>query len=349
MRILYIGHYDEGSTSRMRGEILSRIFSPSEYFPINIDVPLKETSRLFRSIGWRFRIGPLISRINKWILQSTPSGHFDLVWIDKGVFIRPSVLGGLRQRCTTLVHFTPDPAFTYHRSILFYRALPLYDHCITTKSYELGAYKANGAKHVLLCTQGYDPGIHRPYHRFAEKEGVVFIGHREADREMIISRLLENNISVKLAGINWGSFAHKHRHNNHLQYHGDGVFGEAYARLLSGSLLGLGLLSRIVPELHTTRTFEIPACGTALVTEKNQSTGRILREGEVLLFKDANELVTKITDAMANREKLEQITAAGSKKVREGGYDYESILINLAGQIFPGMPASLNIKIGESV
>jgi len=344
MRILYIGHYDEGSTSRMRGEMLSRLFPLAEYHAINIDIPLKQTNRLFRSIGWRFRIGPLISRINKWICRSTPSGRFDLAWIDKGVFIRPSVLEGLRQRSTTLVHFTPDPAFTYHRSALFYRALPLYDHCITTKSYETDAYLAHGAKQVILCTQGFDTDVHRPYHSFSEKEGVVFIGHHEADREIIISRLLNNKISVKLAGINWGTFARKHRNNKYLQYLGKGVFGEDYAKTLSGSLLGLGLLSRIVPEKHTTRTFEIPACGTALVTEKNEETGRIFADDEVIFFNGTDDLVNKVTDAIAHPGKLESITQAGSKKVRDGGYDYRSILQGLVHQVFHGEQAPANSK-----
>ena len=36
-----------------------------------------------------------------------------------------------------------------------------------------------------------------------------------------------------------------------------------------------GLLAKWVPELHTTRTFEIPACGTALVTERNSETALV--------------------------------------------------------------------------
>ena len=43
---------------------------------------------------------------------------------------------------------------------------------------------------------------------------------------------------------------------------------EEYAKIISLSYFGLGLLSNWVPELHTTRTFEIPACNTCLITPK---------------------------------------------------------------------------------
>ena len=333
MRVVYIGHYDTGSTSGMRGEYLRQILNPSEYCVVNIDLPLKKTSKVFRSIGWRYRIGPLISNINDWINVSLPAGELDLVWIDKGVFIKPSVLHELRSRCKTLVHFTPDPAFRYHRSSLFYEGLPDYDHCITTKSYELDEYKKYGAKNILYCTQGYDPLIHKPSVPFAEKSGLAFIGHMEADRLEIISRLLEKKVTIKLAGINWESFARKHRGNNYLQYTSGGIFGENYARTISGSLLGLGFLSRIVPELHTTRTFEIPACGTALVTERNDETNHLFNDDEAIFFSNPDELLERVTHALAHLDELKQITEKGSQRITGGGYDYKSILQRLISEM----------------
>ena len=86
------------------------------------------------------------------IISHTPTNEFDLVWIDKGVFIKPSVLKNLRSRSKLLIHFTPDPAFAYHQSELFYKSIPDYDFCVTTKSFEMNDYKKYGAKNVLYCT-----------------------------------------------------------------------------------------------------------------------------------------------------------------------------------------------------
>lgn len=98
MRLLYIGHYNEGSTSKMRGEYLKELLPVREFVVINIDVPLAQTPRLLRSIGWRYKTGPLITNINKHILQSLKSDFsFDIVWIDKGVFIDPEIIFTLKK------------------------------------------------------------------------------------------------------------------------------------------------------------------------------------------------------------------------------------------------------------
>jgi len=336
MRILYIGHYNEGSTSKMRGEYLKKILKTENIIIINNDVPILKTPRIFRSLGWRYKTGPLISNINNFIIASIDKyPHFDLAWIDKGVFINPAVIHQIREKSHMLVHFTPDPAFLYHQSKLFYKAIPDYDYCITTKSFEIEAYKAHSAKSVIFCTQGYDPFIHRPLHDYRDKNGIVFIGHKEDNREEVISLLIEKGITFKLAGIKWGKLASRYKNYKNFIYYGNGVFGDSYARLLSSSLIGLGFLSKIIPEKHTTRTFEIPACGTALLTERNEEIQEIYDDDEVLFFDGPDDLVQKVEFAYANPAYLRVIAEKGYEKVIHGGYDYESILKRIIHKIYP--------------
>jgi spore maturation protein CgeB len=334
MTVLYIGHYDEGSTSGMRGGYLKKILQPQSFTVANIDIPLNATNRFFSSLGWRYKIGPFISNINNYILSVINNQwNYDLVWVDKGVFIKPSILKRLRAQSKKMIHFTPDPAFTYHRSSLFYKAIPFYDACITTKSFEENAYRQAGAKQLIITTQGFKPGLHKPYHSFEQKKGIVFIGHHEKNREEILTALLEKKYHITLAGIGWASFVKKNSSQYNFNYLGNGIFGTAYAEKISGALLSLGLLSKIIPELHTTRTFEIPACGTALFTECNAETEKIFAADEVFFFGSKNELLEKVDAAFSNRLMLQEVTEKGMKKVREGGYDYETILKNIIQQL----------------
>lgn len=330
MKILYIGHYSDGSTSKMRGQYLKTILQAEDFIVANTDVPMQQTGRILRSLGWRYKIGPFISNINSYIKEIiAPHQKFDLAWIDKGVFVKPELVAEIRKKSTKLIHFTPDPAFTYHQSSLFYKAIPYYDFCITTKSFELEQYAKNHSRSTLYCTQGFDPTIHKPYHSYQEKKGIVFIGHKEPDREEIIAKLIEKGYLLKLAGINWEKLANRYKNYPNLEYHGKGVFGKNYAKMLSGSLIGLGFLSKIIPEQHTTRTFEIPACGTALLTERNADTNAIFQEDEVLFFADIKEIFHKIQFVMDNLDTLHDITEKGSLKIISGSYTYESILKNL--------------------
>lgn len=326
MRVLYIGYYNEGSTARMRGEYLKELLPGSVFDVVNIDVPLHQTGRLARSLGWRFKKGPLIKNINNYIVGNvSASANYDITWIDKGVFVRPEVVAGLKKKSGMTVHYTPDPAFRYHRSQLFYESLPFYDHCITTKSFEIADYEKYGV-HTILCTQGFDPQLHKSYHSFEEKRGVVFIGHHEDEREAILSAIVESGIPLTLAGIKWKKFAGRYRNKTNLVYKGNGVYGSEYAKTISAAVIGLGLLSRWIPERHTTRTFEIPACGTALLTERNEETGSFFNDNEVLFFGDPRDITDMIKDHIARPEMLRSVSENGYRKVRSDGYDYKNIL-----------------------
>jgi spore maturation protein CgeB len=333
MKVVYIGYYNEGSTARMRGEYLKELLHAACFNVVNIDVPFFKTKKIARTIGWRFKAGPLINNINDYIIDVLRGDfQYDLVWIDKGVFIDPEIIRRFRERSKILVHFTPDPAFSYHQSKLFYKALPLYDYCITTKSFELERYQKYGVK-TIFCTQGYDPRLHKPYHTFEEKNGVVFIGHKEDEREEVLSKLVEANIPVVLAGIKWQHFARRYKGKNNLLYKGTGIFGDDYAKTISSAQLGLGLLSKWIPEKHTTRTFEIPACATALITEENTDTTKFFNNEEAIFFSDHQQLTDVVKYYISHPVLIQGVTKNGFQRVTSGGFDYKNILKNVMTQV----------------
>ena len=87
-----------------------------------------------------------------------------------------------------------------------------------------------------------------------------------------------------------------------------------------------GAISKWIPELHTTRTFEIPACGTALVTEQNHETQSFFNDDEAIFYTNENDLVEKITFFINNDRALEVLTQKGASRVVTSGYDYNAIL-----------------------
>ena len=205
-------------------------------------VPFYNTQRLWRSFGFRYKSGPLINNINKYIVAALKEEAYDLIWVDKAVFLTPKTTALLRSRASKLVHFTPDPAFTFHKSKLFLKSLTYYNFLVTTKSYELEHYyKYIKTEKVLYATQGFDAKLHKPSkHPFSKKEGFVFIGHYEDQRAGVLEKLLQNDIQITLAGIKWNRFAKKHQDNPNLIYLGDGVYGEDYVKTHTKGKDGLG-------------------------------------------------------------------------------------------------------------
>lgn len=334
MKVLYIGAYSNGSTSRMRAETIKKILSADCFKIIDIDVPKNNVSRVWRSIGFRYKIGPLIDKVNGYVLSNMGNERYDLIWVDKAIYLTRKTTEFIRLHSTILVHYTPDPAFTFHKSHLFYQSLPLYDFVVTTKSFEIADYVSvvGDEKKVLYATQGYDKKLHRPLVDWESKKGVAFIGHYEKDRERVIEFMLKNNIYVTLAGIGWSKFAKTHR-SQYLRYLGSGVYGEQYVHVISGSLFAWGAISKWIPEKHTTRTFEIPACGTALLTERNSEIETFFKADEVIYYSNAIDLVNKIKYYDSHRDELKQIVDNGYRRVSKGQYDYESIIKDLLQKI----------------
>ncbi|WP_179348062.1 glycosyltransferase family protein [Winogradskyella pacifica] len=328
MKILYIGQYSKGTTSKMRADEISKIINPAQFDIIDTHVPFFKTNRLFRTIGFRYKFGPLIYKINNYILKNLKSNSYDLIWVDKGVFITKSTIEILRKQTDKLVHYTPDMAFYENKSAYFNSSMNLYDYLVTTKLAEIDTYLRHVSKEKLLVTtQGYSKNIHKPTHAFNQKDdSVVFIGLAEPHRLEIAELLLKNGINLKLVGKNWEGFLAKNSKSKNLKYLGEAVYDKAYSELISSSRFSLGLLSKRFNEYHTTRTFEIPACGTALLTEKNIETQKIYSDDEVIFYDDNIDLVKKIVYYNKNSEKLEELIIKGYERVKMGGYDYNSIL-----------------------
>lgn len=328
--LLYIGIYSEGSTSKMRADKIRTILSNWNFDVINTDIPKRKMSHLWQSIGFRYKRGPLIGKVNQYVLNNLNEKYYDVIWIDKAIYLTRKTTEILRKHTVKLVHYTPDPAFTFHRSKLFYDSMPLYDYVITTKSFEIDDFiRIMGSKDkVLYVTQGFDKNLHRPIVEWNKKKGVAFIGHYEQDRMKAIERLLQNEIDVTLAGIGWSKFVKLHV-TNHLNYLGSGVFGNDYVKAISSCLYAWGAVSKWIPEKHTTRTFEIPACKTALLTERNSEIESFYADDEVIYYESIDDLIEKIKYFNEHKNELKMLIDKGYKKVQTGGFDYESIMSRL--------------------
>ena len=329
-KALYIGIYSAGTTSKMRADILRSILTDWKFRVIDTDVPKRSMVRLWQSIGFRYKRGPLINKVNRYVLENLPDEHYDLIWVDKAIYLTLKTTEVLRVHAGKLVHYTPDPAFTFHRSRLFYQSLPLYDFAVTTKSFEIADYaEIIGSKDkVLYATQGFDKKLHRPLVNWEQKKGVAFIGHIEYERQEMVETLLQNDIDVTLAGIGWESFVKFHP-TEYLHYKGTGVFGEEYVRAISSCSYAWGAVSKWIPEKHTTRTFEIPACKTALLTERNSEIETFFADDEVIYYESAVDLVEKVKYYNVHLAELKALIEKGYERVQTGGFDYESIIRNL--------------------
>ncbi|MGQ1787099.1 CgeB family protein [Saccharicrinis sp. GN24d3] len=345
MNILYIGQYTNGTTSKMRADQLKQILGTSPlgdrgvtFHIINTHIPFFQTHRIWRSLGFRYKGGPLISKVNKYVLNqlsNSTTQQFNLIWVDKAIFLTPQTTQYLKSLTDKLVHFTPDMAFYGNQSVLFNKNIKLYDYLITTKTAEVKEYtKYIENDQLIVTTQGFDKSLHQPVIPFNEKKAsVAFIGLCEPSREEMLQMLIDHQIKIKLAGKGWSAFVEKNKNSTYLNYVGEGLFSKDYTRFISSAYFSIGMLSKNFPELHTTRTFEIPACGTALITERNEETISFFTEEEAIFYDSAEEMIEKIKYYQNHLDELEVRTHKGTERVHKDGRDYESILRSVLHQI----------------
>jgi len=345
-RILFLGDISPGQTSLMRMRALERL--GHDVRGVDTVEALRRASWLKRQVLRRFSSGPVIDDINRAVLEAARAFKPDLVWGEKQEFLRVETLTALRRMGARLVHFTPDPYFSlaWKRTPLMDSAIGSFDVLVYCKSYERHQYAALGTP-LIYMPLGYCDEVHRPLPSDDPRWrcGVGFIGGWEPRRERLLHAIAAAGIDLRIRGGYWdflrdGRWTLRRQiilrqlagrdsfriHRDDLlgrAWQGGEIYADDYARALTGAKIGLGLLRRVCPDQHTTRTFEIPACGSMLLADRTDEHRGFFAEGkEAEFFSSREELVDKAAFYRADESARERIARAGYERVVSSKYAY---------------------------
>ena len=340
--ILYIGPLVPGGTclQRMRalqelGHSITSINSAPHWQMKHLKPPL-----YYRIIN-KFIGPPDSARVNRQIVHLVSRETFDLVWLDKGLEIKPETLRKAKESSprTKIVGYSPDDMGSKHnQSKNFLACLPHYDLYCTTKSYNVQELKDLGCPRVTFTGNAYDPATHRPMDLSADEKAkfggtVGFIGTFEEQRAKSIAFLAEHGIRVGVWGDGWKEncgLGHKN-----LVIRGGSIYGDSYAKALCSFDIVLGFLRKINRDLQTSRSIEIPACGTFMLAERTNEHLELFEEGKEAEFLGRMKNCWKRLDTIRpTRKKRKQIAQAGRERCLKSGYDYQQrlreILLSIA-------------------
>ncbi len=346
VRILFLGQIDTGQTSLMRLRALARL--GHEVRGVHTVEPWLRATWLQRQCQKRLGFGPVIDEINARVVAAAREFKPDLVWAEKQEYLRGETLEVLRGTGARLVHFTPDPYFTLHwkRTRLMDTAIRSFDVLVFCKRYERGDYAALG-RPLVYMPLGFCDETHRPLPdpdpRWICQVG--FLGGWEPRRQELLAAVAATGAQLKIWGGYWDFLADgrwtlrrqlilrqlaggepvRFRREPELAraLQGNEVYGDDYARALTGSKIGVGFLRRVCPDQHTTRTFEIPATGSLLLADRTDEHREFFQEGvEAEFFGTPEELVDKVKFYTANETARARLAAAGLARCHQSGYAY---------------------------
>src|SRR5215469_4512910 len=346
MKTLYLGEIDVGQTALMRMRALERL--GHTILGIHTTEPWKRATWVKRQLQRRTRWGSIVDELNSSILCAAREFRPTLVWADKQEYLRAETVRELQKLGAKTVHFTPDPYFSldWKRTRLMDEAMGAFDALIYCKSYERPQYESLG-KSVVYMPLGYCDQVHRPLESGDArwKCSVGFLGGWEPRRERLLHAVNAARIDLKIWGGYWEflrdgkwtmrrqiilrQLAGKEKFRFHRDeglaraYQGGEVYADDYARALTGAEIGLGFLRKVCPDQHTTRTFEIPACGSMLLADRTEEHQSFFEEGEEAEFFDSSEeLVDKVKFYSMNGSARKRIANKGHQRCRESGYAY---------------------------
>ena len=145
----------------------------------------------------------------------------------------------------------------------------------------------------------------------------VFIGHWEPTTESMITELRREGIDVRVWGPGW--------RRSGLPDRGRIVplTGHEYVKALASAKLCLGLLSKWNRNRCTLRTFEIPAIGGLLFTERTDDHLKyFVEDHEAVYFDTKEEMVDKARYYLEHDDVRQNVALAGHQRCVSSRYTH---------------------------
>ena len=336
MKIIHVGPEGKGETAQQRaramedlGHEVHRVFYRRQGEQPQLWLKLYRAA--WRRLGYpRERWGE-----NAALVRAVMGFLPDIVWVEKGLTIRPKSLEKIRRISpkTMLIAYSPDDMMNPDNQSRYYLAcLSLYDLHVTTKTYNISELLDMGARKVEFMPNSFDPHTHRSI-SITESDirvygaNVSFVGAFEQERAESMIYLAKHGIPIRIWGVMWHKL--KRRHPN-LHIEGRPVYNEEYAKTLCAAKINLGFLRKVNRDNQTSRSIEIPACGAFMLAERSDAHLSLFMEGsEAEFFSDNEELLRKTRYYLDHEEERVLIGRAGRERCIRSGYSYQERLTKI--------------------
>ena len=302
-------------------------------------------ARGFRELGWevsqfvqpaglsvpgqlyRMRLSPLLRDVNARLLGLVARQQPHLVFLQRCDRILPQTIRDIRLASprTRVFQFHNDDPYAGLRDRVknrhFLQSLRYADATLVFRPVNVAEARRWGAPCVEVFPPYYVRALHFPEPGTVADADVVFVGHFEDDgRAQIIEAMVAAGLRVALFGTDWDKAPRSCRwiHARRVPP----AFGDDYRRALARGRMALVFLSRINRDVWTTRTFEIPACGVAMLTPDNPALRGYFTGDEAIYYRerDLRDAVATAVKWAADPAACARVAAAGHERCLRDGH-----------------------------
>lgn len=272
----------------------------------------------------------------------------DLVFLIKAENIYFKTLKNIKTKFNTLlVNFYPDNPFVFwngnsNSDVL--KSLPLYDCFLIWSKMLMPLLETAGCKNVFYFPFAYESELFDWGNLNVGKyeNGVCFIGTWEIEREKWLTQICEKSPNLKLAI--WGNMWDENLSKNSILrnfFKGRAIYAREMIKEFQASKIVLNFIRRQNFTSHNMKTFEIPASGSFMLTQRTDEQANFLfKEDEnIECFDNIDELIDKIKIYLINDKLRKSIAKKSFENVQK--YQIDNVLKNFM-EYFITMKANLS-------
>jgi spore maturation protein CgeB len=281
----------------------------------------------------RYLLGPHIRKVNRMVVERIREMRPDVAHFYLGHHYNADTIARVAKMAFTSGSHCDDPLGRPNRREyrLLLKALPKYDGYHVNRHCNVAEAAAYDVKRVRVLMMYYIPWLHYPCSLSAQEQqefgsDVVFAGHMEPDlRVESLTKVVRAGLKCRIFGgrAEWKSALPRDVYRIvkpvfHLR-------GADYRRALCASKIGACFYSKWNRDQYTTRSWEIPACGVFLLSERTPAMQEFYCEGkEAEFFESPEEFIDKVQFYVQNEGVRKRIAAAGYARVVASGNDIYS-------------------------
>jgi spore maturation protein CgeB len=273
--------------------------------------------------------------INQQLIQYAKRFQPDLVFLLKAENIQASTLSTIKQLINTkIINFFPDNPFAIwngNSSAEVLKSLPLYTCFLSWSKMLIPALESAGAPHACYFPFAYDETIFDVDKTVQELDAkrydfdVCFVGTWEPEREEWLSVIAEKLPTINL-GV-WGNGWREQCSSEPLKRHlcGNAVYNSSLVKIFQQTKIVLNFIRKQNITSHNIRTFEVPATGAFLLTQRTYEQAELLftEDKHIGCFSTPEELISKIRFFVQNSSIRASISQQGHHHVKTYRLSYQ--------------------------
>ena len=247
----------------------------------------------------------------------------NLILVIGNIALAPDFLINIKKSfdsCPIFWYLT-DPLPTQSPS--FIKSVPFYDCIFTFSRFQVAVISWFGGRQVVYLPFGYDPRIHKPTEtteseRHFYGSDIAYLGTWQPYIELWANELTPYHLKV------WGDQWYKSKGYPALlecwQGEGRGLYDE-FAKVVNSSKIIFNVVRFHNGNSHSMKTFEIPACGGFMLTNRTDEQLSFFSEDQCAVYFSSKEVLQdKLHYYLSHDEARTRIARAAYQATKQHSY-----------------------------